>query len=116
MIECENRRRVPEAGDSAKKKVIAGGLPGQSNFYTTLSGLNRSGLTKNSLWDGLQVPYSVKHGGYRSTMGLYRISESMEAAFGTTYANPTLGAGGLPQLFLKDYSKLELIGTVPLRQ
>jgi RHS repeat-associated protein len=50
---------------------VAGGLPGQSNFYTTMSGLNRSSLNKSALWDGLQVAPSTKGLGLRPQVGIY---------------------------------------------
>ena len=91
------------------------GLPGQSNFYTTISGLNRSNLNKSALWDGLQVGPSTKGLGLRPQAGIYEVSGNTSAAFGTTYANPTLGAGGLPQIFVHDFSKLKLISTLQLK-
>ena len=95
-------------------KYVVGGLPGQSNFYTTLSGLNRSGLGKNSLFQGLQISKHPQFG-YRSHIGIYRVGGNTPAAFGTTYANPQFGSGGLPQLFIPDYSGLQLIKTIPLK-
>jgi toxin YxiD len=89
-------------------------LPGQSNYYTTLSGLNRSGLKKATLFEGLQV---AKHPqfGYRAQVGIFEITGKTPAAFGTTYANLQFGAGGLPQMFIPDYSGLQLIKTIPLK-
>lgn len=95
-------------------KFVVGGLPGQSNYYTTLRGLNRSGLSKNSLFQGLQVSKHPQFG-YRGQVGIYRVSGNTPAAFGTTYANPQFGSGGLPQLFIPDYSGLQLIKTIPLK-
>ncbi|OJX33880.1 MAG: hypothetical protein BGO86_03095 [Chryseobacterium sp. 36-9] len=98
----------------AEGKYVVGGLPGQSNFYTTLKGLERSGFSKSALGEGLQIqPHPTF--GYRSEVGVYKVTESTSAAFGTTYANPQFGAGGLPQIFIPDYSGLELISTIPLR-
>ena len=94
---------------------VVGGLPGQSNFYTTMSGLNRSGLNQETLWNGLQVEKNVSLG-YRPSVGIYRVTENTQAAFGSTYANPNFGGGGLPQLFVPDMKKLELIKTVPLKK
>jgi hypothetical protein len=42
-------------------------------------------------------------------------SVALPAAFGTTYTNSQFGAGGLPQLFIPDYSGLTLIKTIPLK-
>jgi hypothetical protein len=95
-------------------KFVAGGLPGQSNYYTTLSGLNRSSLNKTTLFEGLQV---AKHPqfGYRGQVGIYKVTGNTPAAFGTTYTNPQFGSGGLPQIFVPDYSGLKLIKTISLK-
>ena len=95
-------------------KQVVGGLPGQSNYYTTMSGLQRSGANKTSLFEGLQV---AKHPqfGYRNQVGIYNVTRETPAAFGSTYANPQFGAGGLPQIFIPDYSSLQLIKTIPLK-
>jgi len=95
-------------------KQVVGGLPGQSNYYTTLNGLNRSGLNQETLFEGLQV---AKHPqfGYRGQVGIYEVTGNTPAAFGTTYANPQFGAGGLPQIFIPDYSGLQLIKIIPLK-
>lgn len=95
-------------------KYVVGGLPGQSNYYTTTSGLNRSGLSRNNLFKGLQVSKHPQHG-YRGQAGIYRVSGDTPAAFGTTYANPQFGSGGLPQIYIPNYSNLQLIKTIPLR-
>jgi RHS repeat-associated protein len=60
---------------------IVGGLPGQSNFYTTFSGLERSGLNQEKLWNGLQVEKNISLG-YRPSVGIYRVTENTQAAFG----------------------------------
>ncbi|NOS54689.1 MAG: hypothetical protein HOP37_00360 [Cyclobacteriaceae bacterium] len=98
-------------------QYVVGGLEGQSNFYTTISGLNRSGFIKQDLWRGLQVAESsnVNYPGYRSLVGLYEVTYTQPAAFGITRANPTLGLGGYPQLFIPEYQNLKLITTLPLR-
>ncbi|WP_121353942.1 DUF6443 domain-containing protein [Flavisolibacter nicotianae] len=95
--------------------IIVGGLPGQSEYYTTLSGLNRSGFSQSNLWEGLQVqPHPLW--GPRKSVGIYRVKKTTQAAFGTTYANPQFGAGGLPQIFVPKYqNNLELISTMQLK-
>lgn len=95
--------------------TVVGGLPNQTNYYTTLSGLERSGMDRTTLFKGLQVR-SHKTEGYRGFVGVYRVTENSSAAFGTTYANPQFGGGGLPQLFIPNYTKsLELIKQIPLK-
>jgi len=97
-----------------KGKYVVGGLPGQSNYYTTLRGLNRSNLNRGSLFRGLQVRKHPEFG-YRQKVGVYKLNSNSSAAFGTTYANPQFGSGGLPQIFIPDYSNLELIKTIHLK-
>jgi hypothetical protein len=95
-------------------QTVVGGLPGQSNFYTTLSGLNRSELLKSRLWEGLQVSPHPQFG-FRSQVGIYKVINNTPSAFGTTYANSQFGAGGLPQLFIPNINNLQLIKTIPLK-
>lgn len=95
-------------------KLVYGGLPGQSNFYTSFKGLSRSGYNKSNLWEGLQVQSNPVHGP-RTEIGIYQVNAYTPAAFGTTYANPQFGSGGLPQIYIPDYSNLELIGIIKLR-
>ncbi|MGF7232849.1 hypothetical protein [Arachidicoccus sp.] len=95
-------------------KYIVGGLPGQSNFYTTLGGLERSGYDHVKLFEGLQIAPHPQLG-YRTMVGVYQASEDIPAAFGNTYANPQFGGGGLPQIFIPNYSNLQLIKTIPLK-
>ena len=94
---------------------VAGGLPGQSNFYTTIKGLNRSNLSASSFSEGLQIqPHPTF--GYRGQAGIYQVTGNTPAAFGTTSANPQFGAGGIPQIFVPDFSKLKAITTLPLKK
>ncbi len=95
-------------------KYVVGGLPGQSNYYTTLNGLRRSGLNTEKLWQGLQVSPHPQFG-YRNSVGIYRVPSRTNAAFGTTYANPQFGLGGLPQIYIPNYSHLTLIKSITLR-
>lgn len=95
-------------------KLVVGGLPGQSNYYTTLSGLKRSNLSQTTLWQGLQVSPHPKFG-YRPKIGIYKVSSRTSAAFGTIYANPQFGKGGLPQIYIPDYQGLKLIKTITLK-
>ena len=50
----------------------------------------------------------VKHAqfGYRLGMTAYVVDEDIAAAFGITKANPHLGSGGLPQIFVPDGKEL----------
>lgn len=95
-------------------KYVVGGLPGQSNYYTTLNGLSRSSLGKNNFFQGLQVSKHPQFG-YRGQVGIYRVNGNTPAAFGTTYANPQFGPGGLPQIFVPNYSGLQLMKKIQLK-
>ncbi|MCX6180610.1 MAG: FG-GAP-like repeat-containing protein [Bacteroidetes bacterium] len=92
---------------------VVGGVPGQTEFYTTMSGLERSEYSKQ-IWEGLQVkPHDVR--GPRTEVGIYTVVGDTPAAFGTTYANPQFGAGGLPQIFIPNFEGLKLVETIPLK-
>ena len=93
---------------------LASGLPGQSNFYTTINALERVGYSKTAVWEGLQVEAHLEKG-YRNYVGIYQTIGDTPAAFGTTYANPIYGDGGLPQVFIPNYQGLQLIETIKLQ-
>ena len=104
-----------------KGKIIYGGVPGQSEFYTTTSGVMRSGGSAEKLYQGLQVAQSDDQyfnpvtGLYRSCVGAYEVLEDAPAAFGRAIANPHHGDGGFPQIFVENYqSVLKLIYVIPL--
>ena len=44
---------------------------------------------------------------------IYRVTEATPAAFGRTLMNPQYGKGGLPQVFVPDYSNLQPVGFLP---
>ena len=95
-------------------KVI-GGLPGQSEFYTTQRGFFRTNGIKTELWEGLQVKASPQFG-YRPQVGVYKVISNSEAAFSITKANPQYGPGGLPQIYIPDYkTNLELMEVIDLK-
>ncbi len=95
-------------------KVIFGGVPGQSNFYTTAKAIASSQHNANSLFRGLQVARH-KEFGYRPGMTAYRVKKEIPVAFGRAIENKVHGHGGLPQIVLKEYeSYLEPIYSVKL--
>jgi RHS repeat-associated protein len=97
-----------------KGKIIYGGTPGQSNFYTTESALKRSNNAAKKLFEGVQVSPHPQFG-YRPGMTAYEVLEDTPAAFGITKANPQHGSGGLPQIVIKDFeSTLKPLYSVPL--
>ena len=85
-----------------KGTVVYGGVPGQSEYYTTASALERSGYNAEKLFSGLQVAPHPDYG-YRPGVTAYEVMEDTPAAFGITRANPLLGEGGLPQLYVPDF-------------
>lgn len=108
-----------------KGKIIYGGTPGQTSFYTTESALNRSGYSSQELFDGLQVaPGDPAHIPVHPITGLnrpgvtaYEVLEDIPAAFGRTLANPGQGSGGLPQIVIENYQDyLKPIYSIPLKK
>jgi uncharacterized Zn-binding protein involved in type VI secretion len=98
-----------------KGTVIYAGHPGQGNYYTTPSAINRAGGSQQQLFNGLQVkPHDVY--GHRPNIQAYEVTADTPAAFGITSANPQHGSGGLPQIFVPDFGNLKPIGNpVPLK-
>ncbi|MBK2266495.1 hypothetical protein [Francisella philomiragia] len=95
-------------------KVISG-HPGQSEYYTTMRSFDRVTGDTTKLWEGLQVKPHPKFG-YRKQMAIYEVVEDTPSAFGTTKANPQFGKGGLPQIFVPQYStNLKLIKVIDLK-
>jgi RHS repeat-associated protein len=105
-----------------KGKIIFGGAPGQSNFYTTTSGLNRAGGSSSSLFQGLQVDKAGPHipahpitGGYRPGVTAYEVIQNIPAAFGRSINNPQFGSGRFPQIVVENYSSyLRPLYSIPL--
>lgn len=98
-----------------KSTYLVGGVPGQSNFYTTLSALNRSGFSASNLFSRLQVMVSRSRGTLRDRVAIYEVLEDTEAAFGLVRANTHYGPGGLPQIVIDGFeSKLRVISELSL--
>lgn len=109
----------------SKGTVIYGGTPGQSEFYTTKSALERSGFSSERLFDGLQVapgdpsriPTHSITGLNRPGVTAYEVINDIPAAFGRTLANPGQGSGGLPQIVIENYQDfLKPIYSIPLKK
>ncbi|WP_417355193.1 DUF6443 domain-containing protein [Flavobacterium sp.] len=95
--------------------ILVQGMGGTSPYYTTYTGLYRAKFQMETLWTGLQVaPHPSL--GYRRQVGLFRVTETIPAAFGTTYANPQQGPGGVPQLFIPKAVGLERFHILDLKQ
>lgn len=76
---------------------MVGGVKDNGNvgeFFTTVNGALRSGLTKVEYNEGLQI---MRH---YTTVRVYEVIQTSQAAFGTTYANTNYGEGGLPQVVI----------------
>jgi RHS repeat-associated protein len=104
-----------------KGRVVFGGAPGQSEFYTTASGLHRSGGSSGSLFRGLQVkpggPRQIHPvtGRYRPGMTAYEVINDSPAAFGRALANPQYGSGRFPQMAIPNYEEsLRPLYSIPL--
>ena len=107
-----------------KGTVIYGGVPGQSNFYTTASGLRRANGSSRKLFEGLQVgpadpariaPHQIT-GGYRPAVTAYEVIDDVPAALGRTINNPQFGSGKFPQIVIENFEQsLRPIHSIPLK-
>lgn len=98
-----------------KGTKIVGGHPGQSEYYTTMRGFNKTAGNTKKLWEGLQVKPHPKFG-YRKQVAIYEVTEVTQAAFGATKANPQFGKGGLPQIYVPKYgTNLKIIEIIDLK-
>jgi len=85
-----------------KGTVVYGGVPGQSAYYTNAQALADAGLSRESLFQSLQVsPHPVF--GYRPQMAAYETTSDITVPTGIVRANPNLGAGGATQYFIPNY-------------
>jgi hypothetical protein len=96
-----------------KGTIVYAGDPGQSSYHMPASALRRANGSRSQLFQGLQVQPHPKFG-YRPAVRAYEVTQDTPAAFGITRANPQHGAGGLPQIFVPDYSNFKPLATTPL--
>ncbi|OEZ52860.1 DUF4214 domain-containing protein [Duganella sp. HH105] len=95
---------------------IVGASPGQGNYYTTLSGMQRSGLDVVRYYEGVQLTPNLTNplrDVVRDGFTVYRVEQNTAAAFGRALANSQYGGGKLPQMFLPDYSALTPVEFIP---
>ena len=95
---------------------VVGAVPGQGNYYTTMSGMIRSELDVIKYYEGLQVAPNLTNPArdvVRDGLTIYRVTESTPAAFARTLTNPQHGAGGLPQIYIPNNSTLQPVGFIP---
>ena len=96
--------------------IIAGSTPGQSNFYTTISGMTRTEMDVIKYYQGVQIAPNLTNPAFdvvRDGLTIYRTTEATPAAFARTLANPQFGSGKLPQVFVPDYSTLQKVDYLP---
>ena len=96
-----------------KGTIVYAGDPGQSSYHMPASAVRRANGSRSQLFQGLQVEPHPQFG-YRPAVRAYEVTQDTPAAFGITRANPQHGAGGLPQIFVPDYSTFKPLSTTPL--
>jgi hypothetical protein len=80
------------------------GEPGVSGFATTRGAFSRTGTDAQRIFEGLQVaPFN---GTYRPGLTEYVITQETPAAFSIVRANTQYGSGGLPQLYIPNFSEV----------
>jgi hypothetical protein len=82
---------------------LVGSTPGQGSYYTTMSGMARTEMDVILYNQGLQVAPNLTNPSrdvVRDGLTIYRVTSPTAAAFGRALANPQLGSGGLPQVFV----------------
>ena len=114
---------VDEYTDKVLKKgeIIYGGVPGQSEYYTTSMAISKAEGSSSSLFQGLQVKPSAPQynhkitGPYRPGVTAYEVIRDSPAAYGVSKANPQFGKGGFEQLFIPNFETvLKPIYSIPL--
>jgi hypothetical protein len=82
--------------------VVYGGVPGQTEYYTTKATLDASELNAVKLFKSLQVrPHPTL--GYRVQVRQYTVQKMVAVPFGKAAANPKLGPGGGDQYFIAEF-------------
>ncbi len=88
-----------------KGTKVYGGLPGQSEFYTTIKDVESISGYKALLWNRLQVkPHPIE--GYRSKLGEYVVRQDVKVVISKAKANPQFGDGGGWQIFIENYTDM----------
>ena len=99
-----------------KGDIVYGGLPGQSSYYTSERSLVSSGYNRNNLFSSLQVkPDPIR--GYRPSVGVYEVQQTVRVPKGIIKANPNFGVGGGDQFFIKNFNNtLKLTNRIELEE
>lgn len=88
-----------------KGDAVYGGLPGQSNYYTTVDSILAANGNRQTLGELLQViPHPEK--GYRPNVGEYVLTKDVRIPMGATNANPHLGVGNCTQFFINRHQNM----------
>ena len=87
-----------------KGTILYAGEPGLSGFFTTESAFRRAGTDAQAIFEGLQV--KPRDGMYRPTLTKFIITQDTPAAFGIVRNNPQFGPGGLPQIYIANFSEV----------
>ena len=91
--------------------VVYGGVPGQSEYYTTKATVDASDLNAVKLFKSLQVkPHPTL--GYRVKVQEYTVQKKITVPFGKAVANPKLGPGGGDQFFIANFKDILKPGPV----
>lgn len=79
--------------------TLEAGFPGLSSYAAPGGNAAAHGHSAREVWEGLQVGPSAQHG-YRPSVVEIQVNNPVDAATGTTLANPQYGQGGTQQYFL----------------
>lgn len=93
---------------------VWGEAPGQTSFYTTTADIMAKGNDATKIFQGVQVGIPEGYNSYRPGMTMYRVPYDMNVAISQALANPQHGEGGMTQLFIPEYKKLEPVQTLIL--
>lgn len=86
-----------------KGTVLYRGEPNGTEYFTTIDAIEQSGMSKQTLFEGLQVEAHPIYG-YRSEMQGYIFNKNVAGAYGIVDANPQFGIGGLEQYYIPNVS------------
>ena len=103
-----------------KGSLVVGSVPGQSPYYTTLSGFESTGGTAKGFYEGLQIQPNLTNPAYslyRSGVTIYQVGSDTSAATGSALANPQFGPGGVAQVFIPNYqNSLTPLYSIPFKK
>ncbi len=100
--------------------LVVGAVPGQSPYYTTIRGFERSGGTAKGYYEGLQIqpnsPNST-YPPYRNGVTIYKVNGDVNVGVGNALENPQFGVGGLEQVFIPNFENVLVpLYSIPFRK